>query len=136
MASTGKASITVRNFTHGTHLWVVNSTGSVTEWNASDGSWVRTLSGGSYGFNAPTAIAFDGTDLWVTNAYGNSVGSVTELSASDGSWVQTLSGGSYGFSNPNLVAFYDTHLWVTNFTGNSVTEINPSNGSWAQTLSG
>jgi DNA-binding beta-propeller fold protein YncE len=61
----------------GTHLWVTNYGGSsVTELNASDGSWVRTVSGGSYGFSAPDAIAFDGAHLWVTNHGG---GSVTEL---------------------------------------------------------
>ena len=40
---------------------------SVTEINASDGSWVQTLSGGSYGFNGPYGVAFDGTHIWVTN---------------------------------------------------------------------
>ena len=57
----------------GTHLWVTNVDGaSVTEFNASDGSWVQTLSGGSYGFYSPYGIAFDGTHLWVTNT-GSSV---------------------------------------------------------------
>ena len=61
----------------GTHVWVANSSGdSVTELNASDGSWVRTLSGGSYRFNNPLAIAVDGTHVWVADANGNSV---TEL---------------------------------------------------------
>jgi hypothetical protein len=49
----------------------------VTELNAQDGSWVRTLSGGSYGFNNPFGVAFDGSHIWVTNWSGNSV---TELS--------------------------------------------------------
>ncbi len=70
-------------------VWIPNWTkNSVTEINASDGSWVQTLSGGSYGFEGPIGIAFDGTHLWVTNLNGNSV---TELNASDGSWVRTLS---------------------------------------------
>jgi hypothetical protein len=30
-------------------------------------------SGGSYGFNVPWGMAFDGTHLWVTNFAGNSV---------------------------------------------------------------
>ena len=34
---------------------------------------VSTLSGGSFGFNAPEAIAFDGAHIWVTNYAGNSV---------------------------------------------------------------
>ena len=50
----------------------------MTELNAGDGSWVRTLSGDSYRFNNPLAIAVDGTHVWVANANGNSV---TELPA-------------------------------------------------------
>ena len=58
----------------GTHLWVENQNGdSVTELDASNGSWVQTLSGGAYGFDVPVAIAFDGSHLWVTNGDGNSV---------------------------------------------------------------
>ncbi len=52
---------------------------SVTEFNASNGSWVQTLSGGSYGFNGPGDVAFDGTHLWVANRAGNSV---TDIPAS------------------------------------------------------
>ena len=63
-----------------THVWVANASpgDSVTELNANDGSWVRTLSGDSYRFNNPLAIAVDGTHVWVANANGNSV---TELPA-------------------------------------------------------
>jgi hypothetical protein len=48
----------------------------VTEQNASNGSWVRTLSGATYGFNDPYGIAADGTHIWVANSHG---ASVTEL---------------------------------------------------------
>jgi DNA-binding beta-propeller fold protein YncE len=82
---------------------------------------VQTLSGGSYGFNYPYGVAFDGSHIWVTNYVGNSV---TELKASDSSWVQTLSGGSYGFNYPDGVAFDGSHIWVANDGGYSVTEIN------------
>jgi DNA-binding beta-propeller fold protein YncE len=58
----------------GTHIWVANSCGSsVTELNASDGSWVQTLTNASYGFSAPWGLAFDGTHIWVTNQSGNTV---------------------------------------------------------------
>jgi len=59
----------------------------VTELNASNGRWVATLSGGSYGFNDPQAIAVVGTQVWVANYVG---ASVTELNASDGRRVATL----------------------------------------------
>ena len=125
----------------GTHIWVVNlgadqappNGESVTELNASDGSPVQTLAGGSFGFDNPRAIAFDGTHLWVPNYSGNSV---TELNASDGSWIQTLSGAPYGFDSPDGILFDGAHVWVANQGGNSVTELNASDGSFVQTLSG
>lgn len=127
----------------GSHLWVTNigggsGGGSVTEVNASDGSWVRTLAGGSYGFSAPQGITFDGAHLWVTNAAGGStsVGSVTEVNSSDGSLVRTLSDGSYAFATPTGLAFDGTHIWVANKGGDSVTEVNASDGSWVRTLTG
>jgi hypothetical protein len=114
----------------GPHVWVVSETdrwgGSVTELDASNGKWVRTLSGPSYGIHSPTAIAADGAHLWVANGSG----SVTELDASDGSWIQTLSdgtwiqsllrgcipgvlaSGSYHFSNPGLIAAVGSRIWV------------------------
>ena len=113
----------------GTHVWVANyGGGSVTELNASDGSWERTL----YGFNEPGRIAADGTHVWVPNSGG---GSVTELNASDGSWVRTLSGGSYGFNVPWAIAVDGTDIWVAN-QGGSVTGLNASDGSWVRTLFG
>ena len=40
------------------------------------------LSGGSYGFNYPYGITYDGSHLWIANTRGNSV---TEVNASNGS---------------------------------------------------
>jgi hypothetical protein len=60
-------------------MWVANENGnSVTELKASDGSLVQTLSSGSYGFNSPQGVAFDGSHIWVAN--WNSA-SVTEVNA-------------------------------------------------------
>jgi DNA-binding beta-propeller fold protein YncE len=91
------------------------------------------FAGGSYGFNHPYGVAFDGSHIWVVNYTGNSV---TELNANDGSLVRTLSGGSYGFISPVGVAFDGSHIWVTNSGFNSVTELNAQDGSWVRTLSG
>ena len=118
----------------GTHVWVTNPPGnSVTELNASDGSWVATLTGARYGFNGPVGIAADGTHVWVASTNGNSV---TELNASDGSPVRTLTGARYGFNGPVGIAVEGTHVWVTNTNGNSVTELNASDGSLVRTLTG
>jgi hypothetical protein len=82
----------------GTHLWVANQAGnSVTELNASDGSFVQNLSGGSYNFQTPVALLSDGTHIWVANIGG---ASVTEFNASDGSFVRNLSGGATPSTRP------------------------------------
>ena len=112
----------------------------MTELNAGDGSWVRTLSGARYGFNAPYSIASAGSRIWVTNLYpGIDGGSVTELNAGDGSWMATLTGGCYNFDGPRGIAVDGSHIWVASSgitpAGGSVTELNASNGSWIQTLS-
>ena len=96
-----------------------------------DGITSRVLSGGSYSFNNPEAIASDGAHIWVANWSGNSV---TELSATDGTWIRTLSGGKYGFSEPDGIAFDGAHIWVTNAVTSSVTELNASDGSLVRTL--
>jgi serine/threonine protein kinase len=115
------------------HLWVVNDTGnSVTELSASDGAWIRTVFGASYGFNDPLGIVSAGTGIWVTNS-GNSV---TELSASDGAWMRTLSGPGYGLNGPQGITSDGAHVWVANSGGNSVTELSASDGAWMRTLSG
>jgi len=112
--------------------------GTVTELNAGDGSWVRTVSGLKYGFDFPSAVAVSGGHVWVANYWG---GSVTELNASDGSWVRTLSGGRYGFIQPSAITVAGSHIWVANAGGaadnggGSVTELNAGDGSWVQTLS-
>jgi hypothetical protein len=117
------------------HVWVVNGgngkDGSVTELDASDGRWVRTLSGREDGINGPAAITAAGAAVWVANASSNSV---TELDASSGRWVRTLSGGSYGFYEPDAIAVGGGHVWVG--SGGSVTELDASSGHWVRTLSG
>jgi hypothetical protein len=49
-------------------IWVANINGdSVTEFNTADGSWVRTITGPSYGLERPDAVAFTPTGVWVAN---------------------------------------------------------------------
>ncbi len=107
----------------GGSIWVDNAGGtnggSVTQMSASDGTWVRTLAGGSYGFAYPGSITSDGTHLWVGNANGDSV---TEMNVTDGGWVRTLVGGKYDFKYPAAILVGGGHVWVANADGNSVTE--------------
>jgi hypothetical protein len=71
----------------GPHVWVVSETdrwgGSVTELNASDGSWIQTLS--------------DGT--WIQSLLRGCIPGV-------------LASGSYHFSNPGLIAAVGSRIWV------------------------
>jgi DNA-binding beta-propeller fold protein YncE len=83
----------------GTHVWVANDSpagvgfghggNSVTELSAKTGDLVQVISGPSYGFNQPDAVASDGTHVWVANFYANTL---TELSAKTASLVQVISG--------------------------------------------
>jgi hypothetical protein len=127
---------------NGGRVWAITDTadgaGSVLELNASNGRWIRTFSGGRYGFRYPDAIAAGGGHIWVANdpQTGNGQtpkpgdGSVTELNASDGSWIRTLSNGrwprtllhgcvfgilsagSYRFINPSVIAAVGSHVWI------------------------
>lgn len=50
-----------------------NALNAVTELNAATGALVQTIVGSRYGFNVPTAVCSDGTDVWVTNPGDQSV---------------------------------------------------------------
>lgn len=107
---------------------------SVTEVNTSDGSLAGVLSGPSYGFNSPARIAFDGTDMWVTNSGGTSV---TKVNAATGSAVRVLSGSNYAFAKPFGIAFDGRgHVWITNNSGGSVTKVNTADGSLVRVFNG
>jgi DNA-binding beta-propeller fold protein YncE len=62
----------------GTDVWVANM-GGLTELNAATGAPIRVVTGPSYEFDDPSAIAADGAHLWVANSGADSV---TELPAS------------------------------------------------------
>ena len=72
--------------------------------------------------NTPLGIAFDGTDLWVANQFGNNV---TKLLASTGAVVSTYSAGN----QPYGVAFDGANIWVTNLESNNVTKLRASDGA-------
>jgi uncharacterized protein (TIGR03437 family) len=72
-------------------------------------------------------MAFDGTNIWVSNAGS---GSVTELQASTGNVLGTWSVGT----SPVGVLFAGGYIWVANFGSSSVTELLPSTGAAVATL--
>jgi DNA-binding beta-propeller fold protein YncE len=86
----------------------------VTELHASDRSVVWTITDSGQ----PTAVASNGTVVWVTNANTNA-NTVSVLNASDGSVVQTIPVGL----DPSAVSFDGTHVWVANQGDTTVSEI-------------
>jgi DNA-binding beta-propeller fold protein YncE len=64
----------------------------------------------------PYGVAFDGSNIWVTNFGSNTV---TKLLASGGALVGTYTVGS----NPYGVAFDGTNIWVANDGDSTVTKI-------------
>jgi hypothetical protein len=76
----------------------------------------------------PYSVAFDGSNLWVTNVY---LGTVTELLASTGALVGTYSVGQ----DPQAIAFDGTNIWVANVTSGTVTKLLASTGALVGTYS-
>jgi len=113
----------------GSHVWVLNDPYrgrlSVTEMNASDGSWVQTLSGPQFDFGSyvslfgyrPEGIAADGDRVWVADPDGGTDGhgAMTELNAQTGGLVRVLAGSPYGLYTPNAVAAAGSQVWIANF---------------------
>jgi DNA-binding beta-propeller fold protein YncE len=63
----------------------------------------------------PELPAFDGTNIWVPNAF---LSSVSVVRASNGMVVETLTGN--GLNEPSAAAFDGQRILVTNSSGNSV----------------
>jgi hypothetical protein len=90
----------------------------VTKLLASSGATVGAYGSGSGGLTGPNGIAFDGTNIWVTNA--DASGTVAKLLASTGALVGTYPVGG----DPVGIVFDGSNIWVTNEGG--VTKVNPS----------
>ncbi|HEY7947941.1 MAG TPA: hypothetical protein VID75_09700 [Acidimicrobiales bacterium] len=117
----------------GSDLFVTNAgSNSVTEINASDGSYRTTISGKRFGFDAPSAIVAVGSDLFVANSASNSV---TEFRAAGHKHLRTIGGTAYGFDDPIALAPSGPDLFVLNGAG-SVTEIDAATGALVGTASG
>jgi hypothetical protein len=69
----------------------------------------------------PQDVAFDGRDIWVTNA-GD--GTVTKLRPSDGAVLGTFKVGALAYG----IAFDGANIWVVNTGDNDVTKLRASDG--------
>ncbi|MFC1941938.1 hypothetical protein ACFLWU_01825 [Chloroflexota bacterium] len=70
----------------------------------------------------PSALAFDGTYIWVTTK-GNS--SLNKLGGTDGVLLDTFSVGA----GPSDVLFDGANIWVANQYDDTVMKVNPNNGA-------
>ncbi|BEP11731.1 hypothetical protein acdb102_00420 [Acidothermaceae bacterium B102] len=114
----------------GTHLWVTNINGnSVTELNP-DGTWVRTLSGGSYGFQQPSGLAFVDGHLWVSS-WSLSAPAVTEVNGDDGGLIAYV---PMPAPRPVGIVAFDGYLWVALWEGSSLVQIQESNAAIVHTF--
>ena len=68
---------------------------------------------------APNGIAFDGTNIWITNYTGNSV---TKISSAGATTTYSLGAGAA----PTGIAYDGTNMWSSNLLNNSVTKISPA----------
>jgi hypothetical protein len=127
----------------GDDVWVANaaggsssdpSAGSLTEVATATGDFVQRLTDTSFGLEDPKGIAYDGSNLWVSDSATNSV---TELTAG-GALVQVIGNGSnnanYGFDSPRSVVASARAVYVVSPPGASpmVTKIitATANGQW------
>ena len=91
--------------------------------------WEANQSGASFSVGSnPYWVAFDGGNIWVSNA-GDS--SVTKLRASDGANLGTFAVGP----DPRAVAFDGKNIWVANFGSNSVSKLSANDGTTLATIS-
>jgi DNA-binding beta-propeller fold protein YncE len=90
-------------------MWVVNEGSNSVMKIRNDGTVLGTFAVG----NVPRSIAFDGVNVWISNAYS---GDVTKLRVSDGAFLGTYSVGSF----PEKIAFDGANIWIANGGSNNV----------------
>ena len=79
--------------------------------------------------NAPSAITFDGTNIWVVNANDDTV---TKLLAATGATLGTFAVGSQAFINNGTVSA-GLNIWISDGLANTLTELLASTGALLNT---
>ena len=107
----------------------------MTELSASTGALVKVISGSSYGFDNPDAVASDGTHVWVANAKRQQLGDgAVGLDRRAGQGHLRL---ELRVQRSRARSSSDgTHVWVANASGNTVTELSASTGALVKVISG
>ncbi len=105
------------------------SVGSITVIRASNGSPVRTVSGASFAFDEPMALAVSGAVAFVADKGDNSV---TEVRIANGRLVRVVA--QQGLDAPDGIAIADGNAWVADSAANAATEINTATGAVITTV--
>ena len=98
--------------------------GSITEIDASTGGLIQVISGSSYAFEDPVALAVSGPDVFVADHTNNAV---TEVVISDGSIEQVITGG--GLDGPDGLGISSGYVWVSDSVSSAATQIDASTGA-------
>ncbi len=104
--------------------------GSITEIDASTGDLIQVISGSSYAFKDPVAVAVSGPNAFVADHTNNAV---TEVVISGGSLERVITGG--GLDGPDGVGVSSGYAWVSNSVSSAATQINASTGAIVGTYS-
>jgi hypothetical protein len=118
----------------GNDIWVANWHGnSLTELNASNGAWIRTITGSDV--MAPVTLAVAGSNLWVGDYPTSGAGTFFSIfNVTSGSLVQTLTQGQLGkhwsVVWPSCMVYTGTDIWVSDQGGVDVSGFNGSTGAY------
>jgi hypothetical protein len=93
------------------------------QWNKQDQPPAFGVYG--YGISNPTAVAFDGANIWVPDESEVNGYNVTKLRAYDGANLGTFAVGTFPTGG---MAFGGTSVWVANYGSNNVTKLRASDG--------
>lgn len=115
------------------------SSGSIAEFKASDGAFIRSISSPTYEFYSAPPIVASGGDIWALGTNSNNL-QIEEFSAATGNLVKDLPGSSFGLNVNTVLAANATDLWLlsppsSGRPGGSLTEINSSTGVLVRTVS-
>ncbi len=103
--------------------------GSITEIDARTGQLLRKVSGSSFAFDDPIALAVSGPDAYIADVANNSV---TEIDITSGALVRVVAG--QGLNTPDGITVADGHVWVADAGSNAATDIDQSTGAVLATV--
>jgi hypothetical protein len=98
--------------------------GSISEIDAHTGQLLRKVSGPSFAFDDPAALAVSGPHAYIADR-GND--SVTEIDIASGARLGVIAG--QGLNAPDGVTVTDGHVWVSDAGSNAATDIDESTGT-------